>query len=114
MKPLSHAFSGLLPLDHMDRFEQNPLLDRLGLKVVAFSQVTLFPQLGGQGELKTPPQLEQCPQLRPLPVSDYQMSILLMRTNLLKNFSPRRCFCLHADRIAGWEPRQKFLSTAVE
>jgi hypothetical protein len=44
---LSHAFPGLLPVDHTDRFEQNPLLDRLGLDVVAFSQGKLFAQPGG-------------------------------------------------------------------
>ena len=68
---LSHAFPGLLPLDHTDRFEQNPLLDRLGLEVVAFSQVKLFPQLGGQGELKKPPELEQCHPLFPPNLRDY-------------------------------------------
>jgi hypothetical protein len=57
---LSHAFPGLLPLDHMDWFGQNPLLDRLGLEVVTFSQLKWLPQPRGQGELKKPPELEQC------------------------------------------------------
>jgi hypothetical protein len=47
VKLLSHAFPGLLPLDHTERFEQNPLLGSLGLEVIAFSQVKWFPQLGG-------------------------------------------------------------------
>lgn len=89
---------GLLRLDHTDRFEQNPLLDRLGLEVVAFSQVKLFPRLGGQGELKKRPELEQCRLLFPPYVSDYNINILLMRANLPRNFSPRRCFGLHAYR----------------
>jgi hypothetical protein len=60
MHPVSHlspAFPGPLPFDHTDRFEQNFLLDRLGLEVVVSSQVKWFPQLGGQGELKQPPGL---------------------------------------------------------
>ena len=62
---LSRIFPRLLPLNHADRFEQNPLLNRLGLEVVAFSQVKLFAQFGGEGELKKPPELEQCHQVSP-------------------------------------------------
>ena len=57
VKPLSHACPNLLPLDPTDRFEPDPLLDCLGLEVVAFGQVKWFPQLGGECELKKPPQL---------------------------------------------------------
>jgi hypothetical protein len=73
---LSHALPGLLPLDHMDRFAQNPRRDRLGLEVVAFSQVKWFPQLGGPSELKKPPELAQCHQLFPPYVSDYEITDL--------------------------------------
>jgi hypothetical protein len=70
----------------------------------------LFAQPGAQGELKKPPELDQRRQLFSPYASDFKAIILPTCTNLLRNFSSRRCFCLHVSKTALWERRQKFLT----
>jgi hypothetical protein len=62
---LHERLSRFLTLNHADGFEEKPLFDDPGFQVVALDQGEFLADLGGQGELKKPPKLEQCHQLMP-------------------------------------------------